>query len=138
MPLQIWKPDTCGCIIEERHGEGNGVEFNRVIEKCTVHQTVPDNQLFGVLYANPDGENKRKNRLEKALIETTGLNLGELNSNGAYVWRTGLGFTWSWTGTGANRVLKVSIVGRTLTTQQRNTIQQWCDTNFGAGRIVIN
>ena len=137
MPLQTWKPDTCGCIIEERHGDGLGVRFERVIEKCSIHTAVADADLYGVIYGNADGENKRKNLVEKALRETTSLNLGTQNAEGAWEWRAGRGFAWTWVGVAPARVLQVSIVGATLTTAQRNTAQTWCDTAFGAGKVVV-
>lgn len=137
MPLQTWHPDTCDCVVEERHGEGSGVQFERVISKCTIHTAVADADLFGVLYALPHGENKRKNAVEKNLVETTSLNLGVLNADGAWVWRAGRGFTWSWSGTGADRVLTIAVTGVTLTTAQRTTAQTWCNTTFGVGKVVV-
>ena len=108
-----------------------------VVHKCTAHQGVPDAALYGVLLTNPDGENRRKNRLEKALLETTGLQLGQLGPTGAWEWRPGLGFSWEWTGTGASRVLRVTVTGVNLTAARKATAQAWCDANFGAGKVLI-
>lgn len=134
---QIWIPDTCGCVIEELHDPANpafGVQFSAAVHKCPAHAAVPDASLWGVLYENADGENKRKNLLHKALLETSSLNLSTLAADGTFQWKSGVGFQWSFD---ANRVLQVTITGATLTTAQRNTINNFCTTQFGAGKVVI-
>lgn len=45
-------------------------------------------------------------------------------------------FSWSWTGTGDNRALRVNTGGQ-LTAQQRGRALAALDIQFGAGRIVI-
>lgn len=134
---QIWRPDTCGCVIEELHDPSNpafGVQFSAVINKCPAHATVADADVWGVVYANPDGENKRKNLLHKALLETSSLNLSVLAADGTFQWKPGTTFNWSYN---ANRVLEVSISGTNLTTAQRNTVNNFCTTQFGANKVVL-
>src|SRR3990172_7949304 len=114
--MKTWSPDTCpapGCIIEEIYAGSAIVGPGVVVRKCAAHAAVADGDLYGVLLTNPDGENRRKNRLEKALLETTGLQLGQLGPTGAWEWRPGLGFSWEWTGTGSSRVLRAAIKGVT-------------------------
>lgn len=137
MPLQRWWPDTCGCCIEQRHGEGNGVQFERVVEKCAVHTSVPDAQLYGVLYENQDGENKRKNHVEYALVSDPIIGLGTLGPSGHYEWKPGVGFNWSWSGSGSSRVIEVTVYGVNLNGQKKARAQSWCDTRFGAGKVLV-
>ena len=61
---QNWRPDTCECSIEEEYDRdipNSEITCSKVIKKCTAHQDIADTDLYGVIYANPDGENKRKN-----------------------------------------------------------------------------
>jgi hypothetical protein len=44
--------------------------------------------------------------------------------------------TWSFSGNAPNRTITV-VFGSLLTTNQKNTAQAWCDTNIGAGRVII-
>ena len=90
-----------------------------------------------MLYANPDGENRRKNRVHKELLDNGQLGLGTLGADGVYTFKSGVGFAWSWAGAGATRVLQVSITGTTLTAQRRATLQEFCDAQFGIGRVVL-
>ena len=81
--MKTWQPDTCECLVEEVY-EGTTIKGGgQVLRKCPAHLTVPDDQLYGVLYANPDGENKRKNQLIRALLGYEGfsLNLHETKTN---------------------------------------------------------
>ena len=73
-----WHPDTCACIINEIYDGTKIIGGGSVVRKCLVHESIPDNELYGVLYANPDGENKRKNIMLRILLgfeEVKGLNL---------------------------------------------------------------
>lgn len=142
--MRTWKPDTCECHIEEIYEGSNIVGGGQVLNKCAAHASIPDDQLYGVLYANADGENKRKNRIERFLLglDGTNFNLSEsvTNPDGSVSvkWKGGVTFSWSWTGTGADRTLNITVTGVSLTTNQRNAINTWCATNFGANKVVIS
>ena len=136
-----WKVDTCNCIFEQTHNpadSGYGVQFSRILSKCSLHAAVADQDLYGVVTANANSEMKRKNRIENYLLTTAlGLTDTVTNNNGETVvrFKAGVRYDWSFN---ANRQLVVSIVGVTLTTNQKNTLQTWCNTNFGSGLIIIN
>jgi len=141
---QNWSPDTCGCKVEEKWDKDDpqaGVSFNKVITKCSAHTSVADEDLFGVLYANSDGENKRKNQVRKLLTEDVGLALGELKTNtdgSTYLdFKNGIDLEWSFTGTGVDRVLTISVKGITLNATKRNAINSFCTTKFGVGKVEI-
>ena len=44
--------------------------------------------------------------------------------------------TYGYTGKAPNRIITVNF-GTLLTTAQKNSTKTWCDTNIGAGRVVI-
>jgi hypothetical protein len=141
-----YHPDTCKCIIEQTHNPTDpayGIQFSRVISKCTIHQAVPDDQLNGVIHSNPASDQKRKNLLEKYLLETgVALDISDatINPDGSttYSWKSGISYNWSFVGGDENRVLNISIIGKDLNGVAKATIQTYCNSTFGAGRIVIN
>ena len=138
MPTQIWKPDTCECVIEEVHDPktpGSGVQFSRALSKCPVHISVPDNALYGVLFTNPDGENKRKNLVHKFLLEQSAIGTSTvIDGKTVFVLKTGVTVAFEYN---AQRVLVVTVTGVTLTTQQRNSIASFCTSTFGAGKVIL-
>jgi hypothetical protein len=135
--VKTWSPDTCpapGCIIEELYdGAGNITGGGVVVRKCAAHALVADGTLYDTLL---NKENRRKNLIHKALVETGSLNLGELQ-DGAFVFKPGVDFTWAFSGVAPNRAITISVTGATLTTAQRNTITNYCNTNFGVGTVVL-
>jgi len=126
-----WSPDTCGCTVEEYWDPANpqaGKTFSRVVKRCPEHSTVDDSALYGVLYANPDGENKRKNRA-RAFLEDIGIDFSQ---------GSGEDMVWNFTGSGASRVLHVSLVKGTLTTAQRTSLATKALDEFGSGKMAID
>ena len=141
--FKTWKPDTCNCVIEQTHDPQNpahGVQFSKVIEKCIAHQNVPDDQLNGVIYANSDSDQKRKNLLMKELLGNTALKLSEtvtIDGNTIQRFKTGIDYNWSFQGLDKDRVLNISLTGITLSPTIKAIIQSYCDTTFGVGKINI-
>ena len=136
-----WKPDTCECVITETHDDVANTWSGVPESKCPAHAAVADNALYGVLHTNPDGENKRKNLVHKALLETGSLSLSQTvigpDGSGTLQFKPGIAFSWSWSGSNGSRVLTISVTGVTLTTAQKNTIRTYCDANFGAGKVMV-
>jgi hypothetical protein len=61
---QTWRPDTCGCAIEQRWNTDAPHEepaFVRMIEKCPAHQTLSDARCWAAVGHPDTGENRRKN-----------------------------------------------------------------------------
>lgn len=133
MPIQTWKPDTCDCVIEERHAEGAGVVFERVVSKCSLHTVIVDGSLHGLVLV----ENRRKNMIHKRLVETPSLGLGETNAEGSFVFKLGIGFTWVWSGTGESRVITITVTGTALTAPQRSALHGELDAEFGVGKVIL-
>ena len=140
MHLQTWKPDTCGCIVVENVPETGNKTLASVTKKCPAHSGVLDNDLYGILYANPDGENKVKNivmaeLLDEGVTETFRLTEkvlvnGELQKK----FRDGHECVCSFTGVGANRVLEVH--ADLLSPQHRRALLDHCKSLFNR-KIVI-
>ena len=136
--MKTWTPDTCpapGCIVEEIYDGAAIVGMGQVVHKCEAHQNIPDADLYGVLYANPDGENKRKNNIFRALCGHEGLTLG--TDDGAGQLKPGVEYVWSFSGTGATRVLTVQVTGITLSAQKKTALQNFCNTKFGVGKVIL-
>lgn len=145
---QNWTPDTCECTLEEEYDKDNinaVMTCSRVIKKCVAHQDILDSELYGVLYANPDGENKRKNQLHRILLgyeSVKGLGLEETKinpdgSNAGLGFKNGIEYSWSFEGTGKDRVLKAEIKGASLNAAQKNAIKALANTKFGIGKVEI-
>ena len=97
-----------------------------VISKCSAHSGVADGDLYGVLIGNTDGENKRKNLIYAYLVNEMGIEFGET-----------VEYIWSFSGSGADRVLSAEAVGANLTQDQKDQVQDYADTTFGSGKVEV-
>lgn len=107
-------------MLEEHDDVAGTWSVVQVARKCSAHASIPDNELYDTLHAAPASEGKRRNRLRGWVEE---------NAPGVTV-------DVSWSGTGKNRVLLITTTGATQ--QQKNFAQNWCDQQFGAGKVVIS
>ena len=142
--MKTWKPDTCNCVIEEIYQGTEIVGGGQVVKKCDHHSAVADEDLYGVLYANPDGENKVKNQMYRVLLgmeDVKGLGLEKITKNkeGNDITELadGVEYKWSFDGVGYDRKLKVEVKGATLTKGKKDSIKAHADTKFGAGKVNI-
>lgn len=141
--MKTWKPDTCECLVEEIYEGTNIVGGGQVVRKCEDHSTVPDNELYGVLYANPDGENKRKNQVMRGLLGYEGFNLNlqetKTNPDGSTSidFKNGISVSWQFSGVGKDRVLQITVIGVNLTNNQKTTIRNFCNKKFGTSKVEI-
>jgi len=140
--MKTWKPDTCGCCVEEIYDGNTLVGGGQVLTKCPAHASVADAELYGVLYANPDGENKRKNLVHAMLlgVHAPELNLGlaEANAKGSPEFKAGAEYVWSFTGEGKGRVLNVGIPGASMTPLKKANFHSSCEAQFGQGKVVMS
>ena len=143
--MKTWKPDTCECLMEEIYNGTEIVGGGQVLKKCSAHTSVADNELYGVLYSNPDGENKRKNQMLRILLgyeSVKGLGLEEIKINedgseGGLGLKKGIEYSWLFEGIGKNRVLKVDIKGANLSNAQKSAVKSLSDTKFGLNKVEI-
>lgn len=143
MRTQLWHPDTCDCLIEETCNEDNEVTEGKAMRKCDVHKDVPDGELYGVLFSNPDGENKRKNEVQAILLghrSLKGLDLTETkidkNDQEVIVFKKGTKYNWHFLGTGKDRVLHFSLDGSDINAADRKRIKDECELKFGKNKVV--
>lgn len=141
--MKTWKPDTCGCEVEEIY---NGTEITGggvVLKKCQPHASIPDDELYGVLYSNVDGENKRKNQMLRILlghedIKDLGLEEAKVNDDGSdngIGLKKGIEYKWSFSGDGKDRVLNVEVKGANLLKAKKDEVKALCDTKFGSNKV---
>ena len=139
MHLQTWKPDTCGCVVVENVPQTGNKTLASVTKKCPAHADVSDADLYGVLYANPDGENKVKNVVMAELMDegvTESFRLTEkvlINGELQKQFRAGHDCLCHFTGSGANRVLEIE--ADLLTPQHRKVLIAHCKSLFE--RVVV-
>lgn len=144
MKKQTWRPDTCGCKVEENYDD-NIETLGKVLVKCETHKDVLDDELYGVIYSNPDGENKRKNLVYGILlgldeIKDLGLEEKKLVKDGServVGLRQGIEYIWSFEGMGKERKLNVEIGGVDLSSVQKKSIKDLCDKKFGLNKVNI-
>jgi len=141
MKTQYWGPDTCKCsfnkdvtntphLFLDQDVIFNGFTYKNI--KCSLHQALTNQEAYDAVMF----ENTRKNRVDGLFMDNIAA-LVETNPDGARVYKQGINFNWSFSGSGNNRVLTVFISGLNLTNNQKNTIQALCDSTFGTGKVVI-
>jgi len=138
-------PDTCGCKYSyswdtDQNEDVRVHTLHQVIRKCPAHATLTDQEIWDEVH---NGENRRKNLIRKAIVKNADNRLQHLVrwlGEGVDQYpdlADGVSYQWSWSGTGKNRVLNVSLVGANLTNLQKLLLQSMADSQFGAGKVVI-
>ena len=126
-----WSPDTCDCVVEY----DTNLVLTKIIRRCVNHElsSLDDNGLYNTLTE----ENPRKNKAFQEILDRGPSTLYDLQSDGTRTFKNGINVSWTWSGTAPNRVLSVSVTGVTLSTNQRNNIQQFLDNKFGQGKVLL-
>lgn len=128
-----WSPDTCDCCLQfvfddDLPQEQRTHVFFAKLKPCTKHPNLTGTTLFDTAV----GESQRVQKL-LAELKTSIQSLSTLDDEKSIIRSIR-----NWAGLDTNRVLNFSVSGTTLTSNQKTTIQNWCDTNFGAGKVVIS
>lgn len=116
------------------------VKQKKATKYCPDHQGLVDGAELGQVMRDED---KRKSQVLRGLLGYEGfsLNLEQTKTNedgSTYIdFKNGITVSWQWSGQGADRVLQVTINGINLTANQKNTLKNFCNTKFGAGRVEI-
>lgn len=142
--MKIWRPDTCQCVIEEIYNGTEIVGGGKVVKKCLSHSSVADESLYGVIYSNADGENKRKNKMLRILLgheEVKDIGLSEVkikeDGSSSKQLKDGIEYKWSFSGEGAERVLNVEVVGAVIDPSKKSEILSSCEQKFGSAKVNI-
>jgi ABC-type transporter MlaC component len=143
-----WSPDTCDCIIEYEWDDSAPPEnrqhnLSNYVRTCTFHQSLATDSTK---YSTVVDENTRKNHTLGLALDNGPASLfdesNDTDNDGNTVTvrtlKRSITFNWSWTGTGASRVLNVTFIGISLTNQQKNTIRNILNNRFGIGKVIIN
>ena len=120
-----WTPDTCTCTVDYSWD----TEVDPRLRTHTYHTTIrtcPDHSgLSGAaLYDALSDQNKRKN-----------ITIGFARTARANLDVRAMDFTF--TGEDADRVLHISFPRTTLSPSEKTSIQNDCDTRFGAGKVAV-
>jgi len=133
-----WSPDTCDCVIEYSWDttEPEAIRthtLSNFINVCSFHQSLADNttRWNTVLEENP-----RKNIAHQLILDNGPTGLSDL-IDGTRQLKNGITINKSWSGTAPNRVLTITVSGFSLTQNQKNAIQAFLNTRFGAGKVLI-
>jgi hypothetical protein len=140
MKITRWRPDTCNCTIEYEWDKdlpaADRVHTGTAIVKdCPDHAGITDPVQFYDVIAD---ENSRKNKIWNQLIDPANFpDIAELDEQGNFTFKNGEVVTWHFTGVDDARVLNVDLSGTSLNQGQKNSAQNWADTNLGAGKVLI-
>ena len=133
-----WSPDTCECSVEydwdSETTEANRVHtLKRFVNVCAAHASLPnDTARWNTLF----NENPRKSRSLESVLANAPNSMYDI-VDGVRQLKPNLRFDFFWTGVAPNRVLNISFPGISLTTNQRNTIQNVLNNRFGVGQVIL-
>lgn len=141
---QAYRPDTCGCVIEESYDDTLPladivVTQSNYFVTCSAHSGLADNDTK---YATVIEESSRKNRAIQLIIDNSPASMENVvfiyQADGVTrVLKKGVMFFFALSGTAPNRVITITYTGFTLTNAQKNTAQGWLDNRFGSGKVII-
>ncbi len=123
-----WTPDTCTCTVtytwDDTVAQNLRVHtFQSVVTQGAEHSALPGATLWSTITL----ENTTKNQIQPLVQQIApGIDVT--------TWLQQV--TWSFSGSGAARVLTVNF-GSLLTSAQKAQLQTVCDTTFGTGKIII-
>lgn len=129
----VWRykePNICGCVFLQNPD----FSFAGVEKMCSDHNNVSAEIAYNNWYENMFRRSHTQNFFS-ANLKTQLYN--EDITTGTLTLKNGITINYSWVGTEPNRVLNVTVIGFNLPDQQKNTIQNLCDSKFGAGVVVI-
>lgn len=147
----LWIPDTCAipqCIIQyqwddtvpqEQRTHDNPV----FLQRCSIHAAQPGDD--SARWTTITEENPRKNQAWQSVIDNGPSSLVDTDvGTGTKTLKaknptTGapLSLDFAFNGTPPNRLLTLTLVGITLTTQQKNNVQTALNTKFGTGKVTF-
>ena len=131
-----WSPDTCTCVVNYSWDDSVPAEQRTheltSIEKCLVHSSLTDTAAYQVVTE----ENPRKNVSLQTVLDNAPTSLYDVNTDGARTLKNNISYNFSWSGEAPDRVLTISFSGISLTTPQKNALQNFLNNKFG-GKVVL-
>ena len=134
---QRWSPDTCDCKLDMQYDDNIGMDGNStILDSSTICAQHTGKTKLNILASAYLDHNVRKNKLMGHITDNFTAQLTKLGISGSPI-PDDSKFTLSWSGTGDNRVLTITIASGILTTQQKSTLQTAVNTLFGTGKVVV-
>jgi len=133
-----WSPDTCSCILEYTWDDSLPQDqitttLSNINQKCSAHNGLSNTDTWNAITE----ENPRKNFTLQHILDNGPSTLYDIVEGNNKILKSNLRYTWTWSGIAPNRVLTISIQGITLTTNQKNTIQNILNNRFGVGKVIL-
>lgn len=122
---QLWSPDTCGCVVEQRFEYDTNpatLVSETIVKTCPAHANGEQGKV--------KEENQRKNVVWNQILADA--DFGSLAQDGSMTIKDGITVSWVFND---SRQLVVTIVP--LTTQQRSKVQNRANQLFGAGKVIV-
>ena len=102
MKVTTWSPDTCDCKLQYEWDETLPDNIRVHIFKQALF-TCPFHSVFLIpleSYNSALDHNQRKNKTEGWILQNLTSQTGTTNPDGSIVWKEGVTFNWSFSGTG--------------------------------------
>jgi hypothetical protein len=136
----IWSPSVCGCKIYytwddtlPEDSRTHTAQDNRTI-KCSFHTSLSDaNSTYSTVLA----ECTKYVEAKDLIIDNSPSTVYDLTPENKKILKSGIEIVGFYTGTYPNRVLNLSYSGTTLTTNQRNSVQNKLNTIYGTGQVIL-
>jgi hypothetical protein len=133
-----WTTKTCDCKFEYVFDDEVDVSvrkniFFKQLNSCRYH-TDDDPQ---VIFDQASENNIRKNNVLKYILETFPQQLGKVTADGSTMLKDGIEYSWDFSGLNDSRVLQISIKGYDLTDNQKLQIQNYCNSEIGIGKVIV-
>lgn len=137
----VWYPDTCnGCAVVYTWNDSVPAE-NRAhtVKEIKKHDPAHSTMSASDEYAAILEENQRKNKVHGQLLTVSALTQSSTSPDGSttITIKNGITVTYAYSGADPGRVLTVTISGVSLTSNQKTSIVNWCNTNLGVGKVVL-
>lgn len=134
-----WRPDTCDCILEYTWDDTLTPDqithtLDKIVRRCSAHETLVDDTT---VYNTVKEENPRKNITVQLLLDNAPTSVYDVQVDGSRTFKKGIEVTWAWTGVSPNRLMTITVIGITLTTNQKNVIQTKLNERFGINNVTI-
>ena len=134
-----FKSDTCECVLSIEFDDQAAIDdiqysISQVVSKCSIHSDEDTNNdvLQAVVV-----ENRRKNLVWRNLLDNALSDMIETGEDGIIRFKSNIIITWSWSGVKPMRTLTIRLLGKILTTNQRNVVQNRLNNAFPNQNILF-
>jgi hypothetical protein len=109
--------------------------------RCPAHASILGDSELGLIMRDEDS---RKSGVLRAMLGMEGFSLNlHTNKTGSdgkthVDFKDGVLMNAEYTGSGKTRVLAISVTGSNLTSNQKTTLKNFCDTKFGSGKVIVS